>query len=60
MPRKGLPYCMHDDGTVSRQFWLIKDGFPRYFIECKRCGKQRWSTANFRRHTLEQKPKELP
>ncbi len=56
MPKKGLPYCQHTDGTFSRSYWLIKDGYTRYLIECKVCGKQRWSRSRFTRHILEQKP----
>lgn len=54
MPRKGLPRCE----CGARKYWLVKDGFPRYKIECRTCGKQRYSRAKFRRLALELKPGE--
>ena len=59
MPKKGLGWCVHEDGSGCRAYWLIKGTSTRYLIECKDCGKQRWSTAKFRFRNLEYKPKEV-
>jgi len=45
MPKRGLPFCEHKDGGRTRDYWLIKDGRPRYKIECKHCGKQIWTAS---------------
>ena len=56
MPKKGLGWCDHGGGAGCNAYWLIKGTYHRYLIECKDCGKQRWSSAKSCFRTLEHKP----
>ena len=56
MPRKGLPFCEHKDGSQTRDYWFIKGSVNRGLIECKHCGKQRRASSWCGLRLLERKP----
>jgi len=73
MPRMGVPICRHTEMVYDRiniedsycpdHYWLIKIVKtkswkpPKRLIECKKCGKQRWTTTQWMVDCLKLKPK---